>query len=542
MQGVMITLLTGTVTMSAVALIYMAATPFLAKRYSATGRYYAWLIIVMGLILPFRPHFNHAIVNIRTAGSTAVPIVRIGNAAPVVLPMQSEMAAALPKLSWWAAAAVVWLVGAMVFLTCQGIRHYRFLKFVARWSRDVTDGWILTLMQDLKTEMGITETVGLQFCDSIGSPMLTGLIHPRILLPKADFSEDELSLILKHELVHYKRRDLWYKCLVLAATVVHWFNPIVYLMARAIDIQCELSCDKAVVDSADVDTRQYYSETIISVIRCQSKRRTALSTTFYGGKKGMKARIFSIMDMDKKKSGAAVLCGALMLTLGTGAVFAAGAETSDQRPVEGENFAPTTDFVYMFLPDPEIYSVYSPYGITISEDGRKLLYNGRSVRLFVDDSDAEAFYSDDAGEMDLSVIRNTKGGITGIEQISGSKAQEYREAFFGNDINPNEDAREIAYETVAEIVQESAGKDKYKQYAAYGIRLSEDGGVLYCNGKRVRLFIDKLSDGSFETFWTDEAGTENLSAVRDLAGKIKGIESIPEEKAQKYFSLEDNET
>ena len=125
--------------------------------------------------------------------------------------------------------------------------------------------------------------------------------------------------------MHYKQKDLWYKCLVLIATAFHWFNPIVYLIAKAIDIQCELSCDEKVVRGTNADIRVYYSETIIGVVRQQYKRKTALSTNFYGGKKGMKNRFLSIMDMSKKKVGVAVLCAALLLTLGTGVVFATSA-------------------------------------------------------------------------------------------------------------------------------------------------------------------------------------------------------------------------
>ena len=51
MQNFIITLLICSITMSALALLYMAATPLLAKRYSVSGRYYAWLIFVIGLII-----------------------------------------------------------------------------------------------------------------------------------------------------------------------------------------------------------------------------------------------------------------------------------------------------------------------------------------------------------------------------------------------------------------------------------------------------------------------------------------------------------
>lgn len=32
------------------------------------------------------------------------------------------------------------------------------------------------------------------------------------------------------------------------------------------------------------------------------------------------------------------------------------------------------------MPDPQIYSQYSSYGVAISEDGEQLLYNGQRVR------------------------------------------------------------------------------------------------------------------------------------------------------------------
>jgi photosystem II stability/assembly factor-like uncharacterized protein len=118
--------------------------------------------------------------------------------------------------------------------------------------------------------------------------MTIGFVCPVVLLPAMDFSADELSFILKHELVHCKRKDLWCKGLVLIATAMHWFNPVVYLMAIA--VQCEVSCDVAVVQNASVDVRQRYSETIIGVIENQSRIQTALSTSFYGGKGSMKTR------------------------------------------------------------------------------------------------------------------------------------------------------------------------------------------------------------------------------------------------------------
>ena len=78
MQGFLITLAACSVTMSALALFYMAVTPLLAKRYSITGRYYAWLVIVLGLIIPFRPRSGNAVVKVHVPVNKPVPFIRTG--------------------------------------------------------------------------------------------------------------------------------------------------------------------------------------------------------------------------------------------------------------------------------------------------------------------------------------------------------------------------------------------------------------------------------------------------------------------------------
>ena len=394
MQGFLITLAACSVTMSALALFYMAVTPLLAKRYSITGRYYAWLVIVLGLIIPFRPRSGNAVVKVHVPVNKPVPFIRTGTGAPMAVPVDSTTPS-LPYITVWQMAAAVWLLGMIAFLAYHVIRHYRFLKLAARWSEGITDNQTLVLFQDLKDGMGISRPMELKVCSSIGTPMMAGFICPCILLPKAGLPEDGLSFVLKHELIHYRRRDLWYKCLVLAATAIHWFNPIVYMMAKVIDIQCELSCDKEVIRCADADTRQYYSETVISVARYQSRQKTALSTDFYGSRQSLRERIESIMDMSKKKSGIAVLCTALVLTMGTGTAFAAKAETEGIPGQIKEDImvSPTFSYGYRFHADPETYAVYSSYGITVPDDGKMLLYDGERVRLFVDGhSDAETFF------------------------------------------------------------------------------------------------------------------------------------------------------
>ncbi len=550
MQGFMIMLLICSVTMSVLGLLYMAVTPLLTKRYSVKSLYYAWLVLVVGLIIPYRPQFSHPIVKLDMPVDAAMPVVHAAGGAPAAANAPNVLASAAPQMAqvtWWQIGLVVWLAGMVLFLAYHIIRHHRFLKLTAHWSEAVTDGPMLILLQKLKTQMGISQTIGLQVCGCIGSPMMIGFTRPRILLPKADFAQDELRFILKHELVHYKRRDLWYKGLALAATAIHWFNPIVHLMAKEIDRQCELSCDAEVVRSTDADTRLSYSETIIGVVRYKSKLQTALSTNFYGGKKGMKSRIFSIMDMSKKKVGAAVLCAALLLTMGTGAAFAASAaSTETSKPPTGTK-EPTWVKPWIpvvMFPNPENYSPYEAFGITISEDGTQLLYNGQPVRVFADDESETAFYLDSAGDLNLAAVRNADGEITGIESISAEKAQKYCEDFYAEELDPGffEQVRREAEQDLAEdMVKEGVteGDNKYEAYQPYGLTCSESNDVLTFNGQRVKFFIDQSANGDIAAMWEDDAGTVNVAAVRDASGQLTGVESISEEKAQEYKTAVD---
>ncbi len=228
MRDLIITLLMCSVTMSVISLFYMGITPLLSKRYSERGRYYVWLVIVLGLIIPFRPQWDNAIVKINVPAQTVAPIARNIGTAPVVFPGGGTTVpadASIPaqlNIEWWQIASAVWLSGFAVAAIYHAVRHYRFMKTVKRWCEGITDEEALSLFRELKTEMGINRDIKLCKCPSVGSPMIISFANPRILLPVQKLALDELRLILKHELTHYERKDLHCKLLVLLAVCIHW--------------------------------------------------------------------------------------------------------------------------------------------------------------------------------------------------------------------------------------------------------------------------------------------------------------------------------
>lgn len=336
-----------TLTMTAVALLFMAVTPLLSKRYSARSLCVAWIVILVGFVVPLRPQPAPAAITMPVAPARVVHIVQrppvapaqnagvvaddILDHAPLSEAQQADAATqaqAQPQSFTWPELTTThllfgaWLAGAVISLIVRLHKHRRFLRTVRRWSRPVTSETYLQELAQAKTSLGIRREVGLFRCVSIDSPMLVGFLHPRILLPDTRLSLAEMHLVFRHELIHLRHGDLYSRLLLLVASAMHWFNPIMIPIGKALGLHCETACDAEVTRGMDLDTREYYGQTILHSIRAQAGATTALSTRYHGGKKSMKKRILNILDLRRKRLGTLVVCLMLLATLGTGMVFA----------------------------------------------------------------------------------------------------------------------------------------------------------------------------------------------------------------------------
>ena len=326
MQHFMIMLLVSSFSMSVLGALYTLSMPWLSRLFSEKGRYYSWLIILLGFLIPFRPKWSRSLIHIGVADCASIPIVQIrtGADSPFTIPISALplegmfISGARFTVSWWQIGFVVWLLGVVLFLGYHLVKHYRFTKMIRRFGEPIANEEFLNLFEQLKSEMKIKKKIPLVLCTVISSPMLIGVFKPQIYLPTTTLKKEKLLFILKHELVHYKRRDLLYKYLTLLTTALHWFNPVVYLIASGVELSCEMSCDAEVVRQQGEEIRRSYGKTIIDVVAYHRKPKTMFSTDFGGGKKELKNRIFTIMDARKKRAGILLCSIILILTVGSG--------------------------------------------------------------------------------------------------------------------------------------------------------------------------------------------------------------------------------
>lgn len=108
---------------------------------------------------------------------------------------------------------------------------------------------------------------GVCTCDTIQSPVVVGIIRPLILLPASlDFRETGLVRhILTHEAMHIRRKDNLIKLVMMGALCLHWYNPLVWLMARELCRDMESACDEAALSLLGQEESAPYAQSLLSM-------------------------------------------------------------------------------------------------------------------------------------------------------------------------------------------------------------------------------------------------------------------------------------
>jgi hypothetical protein len=170
------------------------------------------------------------------------------------------------------------------------------------------------LLERAGADMGLQRYPAVLLSGKVQSPMLIGFKIPAIVLPYKLYGENELVMILRHELTHYKHHDLWYKLILLCANALHWFNPLVWMMNRQAGRDVEQVCDDYVVAGQDLDYRKAYSMTILNTMA--SQKGVALSTHLSKDAQNTKKRFAGILQPKTYKKGIAVFAAVLILAVG----------------------------------------------------------------------------------------------------------------------------------------------------------------------------------------------------------------------------------
>ena len=325
---------------SLIGLLLLLFRPVTGRFFARRWTYYLWLLVIVRLLTPIHADVNLMDYLSNTLISTGTDLTDADNGKELAAgseyvqtqfeTLQKEESGADDaafsnitdmtetsrdvvkvgrKMAFFFLAGVVWTCGVIFAVLRRFYSYRRFLKEVCGTCKPVTDERVLNKGMEIRTRLGIGRMIPIYESDAVSSPMLIGFWKPCIYLPStllAQMSgrEYDVCLILHHELIHYKRRDIWYKWLFQAALSVHWFNPLLYLFNRKFNVDCELACDEAVMALLSEEGRKDYGDVPLDVAQ-----KNLCEESFLGKSPMMHKNIPTMTLVEEKCTLKERLCG-----------------------------------------------------------------------------------------------------------------------------------------------------------------------------------------------------------------------------------------
>lgn len=351
-MGIFLEYLKVSLWMVPVILLALWLLPKLSRRYTPKLAYFVWLLLAVRLLLPWNLTLpaETAPIHLDLPQETMVqwvPVAFSGNGAdaaikedttPVAFAETEKTPAEEPSITPMEVLLAVWLAGGVVFLLRTAAATLQMQRFLKRWEKEPS----------AETAAFYTEIAGekrppLAICPALETPMAVGLFGTKIYLPHEGYSSQEMEMIFRHELIHWRRKDLWYKFVLLLARSIHWFNPLVWFLSKRANKDLEISCDGEAVQGKDAAYRKAYSLMILQEAERSLQKQAALTTCFTDGKKALQERLAEILNREKRKRGMALVAMTLVLALTCGCFVSYGGTEESALDAMAENAALTAE-------------------------------------------------------------------------------------------------------------------------------------------------------------------------------------------------------
>jgi WD40 repeat protein/beta-lactamase regulating signal transducer with metallopeptidase domain len=152
--------------------------------------------------------------------------------------------------------AAPWITVAYVV----GVAYFLLRLSTALWgghrlrtrTAHVTDAKLLELIADQADRVKLKCVPVVAYCERVAVPTVVGVLRPMVLLPVSlmtGLAPDDFAAIIRHELAHIRRYDLWMNLLQRVIESLLFFHPAVWFISRRLSAEREVCCDDLVVSS-----------------------------------------------------------------------------------------------------------------------------------------------------------------------------------------------------------------------------------------------------------------------------------------------------
>ena len=195
---------------------------------------------------------------------------------------------------------IIWIIGVCINAYFIYIKSRKTLsKVLSRCQK--ADKREIDFKDEIVNQKKICKTVDVLKLVDIDSPFLTGIFRPKIILPDTSpLTDTELKMVIYHEVIHLKNRDILFKNIAAAVKCINWFNPIIPVYINRVYDYCEYACDAEVTQLLDKEKRAEYAKMIVSFASSRLIYEPVMMLT-NSSKKEIERRVYQIMKPWRKK-------------------------------------------------------------------------------------------------------------------------------------------------------------------------------------------------------------------------------------------------
>ncbi len=211
--------------------------------------------------------------------------------------------------------AGVWMTGIVVGM----VVYIRKRIKLSKSSRQafVCDNKTEMFFTQLKEELGFGKRrIKLRQSYSTTTAYVTGVVIPCVVINAERFTGKELKVIFSHELTHILHKDIFFRYLIAIASVLNFFNPVMWIFSKTFIKYSEYACDYSVCVRAD-GLREYYGILLGMAIK-NKNLMDILSASLYENKSSLRERLEHVMksfNVEKKAKSVAVILSAMFFAI-----------------------------------------------------------------------------------------------------------------------------------------------------------------------------------------------------------------------------------
>ncbi len=170
------------------------------------------------------------------------------------------------------------------------------VRRIIRRATPVDASDVIGALYEIADRLGLERTPRVLISDDVTMPFASGYVTATIVLPRTsvDWTNEQLTAVLIHELAHVRRRDIIGHTLGRITCALYWFHPMVWLAARRLRDASERACDDLALELGTVPSN--YAEHLLDLVTTARVGNTPAVAMALAHRREFEGRMLAILD------------------------------------------------------------------------------------------------------------------------------------------------------------------------------------------------------------------------------------------------------